>query len=85
MLTPATSQYELTEQAHKILALLRGVDGWLSRKTLSRLLQRNTLNPNDIRLLNELADAGLVEIKTRPSARKHMLEYLYRAKTEGQE
>ena len=40
---------------------------WLSREELARLLEKNALNPSDIRLLDMLSEAGEIQKALRPT------------------
>lgn len=60
----AMTDYKPTERALALLAVLRRTPGrWLDRNEIAAAEDKSRLNPNDIKQLQNLADAGYIEMK----------------------
>jgi len=67
----------LTRRAGELLAALRSNGGWLSRADLANDTGKNQLSPNDVKQLETLVSAGIVERSNRPS-KSILAEWIYR-------
>ncbi len=70
----------LTEQAHKLLEILRTTGAeWKNRKDIARAIGKRRLTPYDIALLELLQEKGMVEIQSRNNGTPIGYEWVYRA------
>lgn len=71
----------LTEQAQDLLEIIQAAaGGWLRRSDIARIQEKARLNVWDVKLLDRLQDAGLIEIQRRPFPGAVGYVWAYRAK-----
>lgn len=78
MLVTKQRAANVTGSGRALLAQIRaaGAQG-ITRDDLAKAIGRKRLNPWDLAQLDLLAEQGDIRIETRPSARPHILEYVY--------
>ena len=74
---------EVTPLQQVILEALRGNNDWMTRANISDAIKRpNRLNPHDVKMLEALVEAGLVEKSKRVlSGATVQTEFIYRSKS----
>ena len=75
----AKQELILTRRASELLNALRSNGGWLSRADLADQTGKNQLSPNDVKQLETLVSAGIVERSNRPS-KSILPEAIYKVK-----
>jgi predicted transcriptional regulator len=73
-----TADKPLTEHERKLLAVLRANGGWMARQAIAYALHRGHLSSHSSEALNNMAAAGLVEVRFTPNE-KGSQRYEYRA------
>jgi hypothetical protein len=72
---------KLTEHGEKLLAIVRSWRGeFMTRSDIAKAMDKNKVNEWDVKLLNDLAGQGYIEIMKRPIKSPIGYEWVYRTK-----
>lgn len=69
----------LTAHGQRLLDILQTHGGWMDRNALARVLFRSSLTEHSIRLLNNLAERELIDVR-RTLTKRGKYNYEYRIK-----
>lgn len=70
---------ELTAHAQTLLGIVRAADGWINRQYIAQQLGRRKLNVWDTKLLDDMAEADVIQRRKNPISGGIGFEYQYKA------
>lgn len=80
LLTEKKAEPGTTATAQQLLRVLRENAGqWLSRTEIAAAVDKKRLNPNDLRQLDWMAEAGIIEMRKTPIEGPISFQWEYRA------